>query len=233
MYENERDLSSLHLPLELGDIFACENREGQPNEFILLGQPCDLMVRTRDGRRRIEQALVAQISRVTPDKQDGESMASFRLPYYVEGGGHAWVKFPKHFTVPLWVLDLCVFTDNARATFQAGAAPPPGLSDAWMKRRALVAKDAERFVTRALPKPAQQAGKTQEAAQPAPVTLMERVLATPFVVARAQLAPVSLEVGCQRIQRLLRPYAADMLTKFGHYLSRTAFEVDLGEGTLE
>jgi len=44
---------------------------------------------------------------------------------------------------------------------------------------------------------------------------------------------LALEVRCQRVQRMLSPYSADMLTKFGHYLSRTAFEVDLGHGTLE
>jgi hypothetical protein len=233
IYDNDRDLNTLHLPIELGDVFACDNRGGGSTEFVLLSQPCDLMVRTRNGKRRVDQALVAQISHTAPEKLDGESLASFRLPYYLEGGKDAWVKFAKHYTVPLWTLDLCVLNDSGRAICHVNAALPAALSGAWVKRAGLVRSDVERFVKRVVPAPGQESGKKKrEAAEPAMIPLLDRLLAHPFVVAKAQLTPLALEVGCQRVQRVLRPYAADMLTKFGHYLSRTAFEVDLGEGTL-
>lgn len=232
IYDDARDLNRLHLPVELGDVFACDGRDGPATEYIVLGQPCDLIVRTRNGKRRADHVLVARISRTAPAKADGESLASFRLPYYLEGGDDAWVKFSDHYTVPAWVLDLCVYNDDGRAKYRDDAAMVHGLTAGWVKRAALLKTDVDRAVKRlASEKIAQPKG--QAAAEPPLNALVERALAHPFVLAFARLAPLALEVRCQRVQRVLPPYSADMLTKFGHYLSRTAFEVDLGHGTLE
>ncbi len=214
-------------------MFACDGRDGSPIEYIVLGQPCDLMIRTKDGRRRAEHVLVAKISRNAPAKAEGESLASFTLPYYQEGGKDAWVKFANHYTVPVWVLDLCVYNDDGRAKFRDDAGSVHGLGAAWVKRSGLLKTDVEKALKRIAPQQGQQLKKGANVA-PAPLgPMVDRVLGHPFVLASARLSPLAIEVGCQRVQRVLTPYSADMLTKFGHYLSRTAFEVDLGQGTLE
>src|SRR5690606_20836373 len=118
IYDDPGDLNGLHLPIELGDVIACDGRDGSTVEYIVLGQPCDLMIRTKDGKRRAEHVLFAKISRNAPAKEEGESLASFRLPYYHERGEDAWVKFANHYTVPVWVLDLCVYNDDGQARFR-------------------------------------------------------------------------------------------------------------------
>ena len=80
IYDDARDVNRLHLPIELGDVFACDGRDGVATQYIVLGQPCDLMIRTRNGKRRADHVLVAKISRTPPAKGDGESLASFKLP---------------------------------------------------------------------------------------------------------------------------------------------------------
>ncbi len=142
------------------------------------------------------------------------------------------MKFADHFSVPVWVLDLCVYNDDGRARFREDAATVHGLTAGWVRRAALLKGDVDKALKRLMPASGQQL-KVQGAAEPPLIALVERALAHPFVLASARTTPLALEVRCQRVQRMLSPYSADMLTKFGHYLSRTAFEVDLGKGTRE
>jgi hypothetical protein len=231
IYDNVRDINRLHLPVELGDVFACDGHDKVSTEYVVLAQPCDLMVRTGTGTRRAGHVLVAKISRTKPEKVEGESLGSFRLPYYFERDHDAWVKFGDHYTVPAWVLDLCVYNEDGRAVFLENGAAVAGLSAAWVKRATSLKADVEKALKRIVADKQPKKLKDGEVAPLLP--MIDRVLAHPFVVASARTTPLALEVRCQRVQRVLPPYAADMLTKFGHYLSRTAFEADLGQGTLE
>jgi hypothetical protein len=234
IYDDVIEVNRLHLAVELGDVFACEGRDGALVEYIVLAQPCDLMIRTKTGRRRACHVLVARVSKSEPAKGEGESLGSFNLPYYSEGGKDVWVKFADHYTVPAWILDLCVYNDDGRARFRDDAETLPGLNAAWTRHAALLKSDVEKGLRRLLvttgAKAAKGAGSDEDQLL---IDLPERVLAQPFVLASARLSPLALDVRCRRVQRVLAPYSADMLTKFGHYLSRTAFEVDLGEGTLD
>jgi len=74
-YEDGDEINSLHLPIELGDIF--EDHDG--NRFVLLAQPCDLVVRAKGWRRsesRDKRQVVpllaikemAEVARHTPDQ---------------------------------------------------------------------------------------------------------------------------------------------------------------------
>jgi len=62
MYDSGDYINGLHLPIDIGDIFQ-KTSGGSTKSFILLGQPCDLMVRA-DGKRypETEDVLLAEIA---------------------------------------------------------------------------------------------------------------------------------------------------------------------------
>jgi hypothetical protein len=70
MYEPGDYINALHLPIEGGDIFQ-KTDGGSTKSFILIGQPCDLMVRTNDGQRHPEITDV-HLAEIAPlDTQKG------------------------------------------------------------------------------------------------------------------------------------------------------------------
>ena len=67
VYEDAEYLSRLHTPIELGDLFRKENGS---KRFVLVAQPCDLMVRNDGSGRR------------SPDLSVSRSCHSRRMIHY-------------------------------------------------------------------------------------------------------------------------------------------------------
>ena len=78
MYDSGDYINGLHLPIEVGDIFQ-KTSGGSTKSFILLGQPCDLMVRTSDGKRspEITEVLLAEIVSSNEPKPNSELLSYF------------------------------------------------------------------------------------------------------------------------------------------------------------
>jgi len=61
-------INGLHLPIELGDIFEYTSEKGNSKKYVLLGQPCDLMVRPKrnnspGGRHHtVIESVIAEIN---------------------------------------------------------------------------------------------------------------------------------------------------------------------------
>ena len=106
-------LNPAHQPLDLGDIF----RVGDGRHYILLAQPCDLMIRSKPtmGERGINIATLVQIQTYAAATKDPKEVSSFRLDYFEEQpGGKTFVKFRNSFQISLGVLDLAVFNDDGQ-----------------------------------------------------------------------------------------------------------------------
>lgn len=129
LYDLQEHLNPVHLPLELGDVF--ETSSG--SQFVLVEQPCDLMVRS-DGTRRPElyEALLLPLKREAP--KPGLEHLAFELPFYYDDGASAWVALNRPVNVPIQALDLAVFQVNGVATYTRGAKRPDGLWPAWDRR---------------------------------------------------------------------------------------------------
>jgi hypothetical protein len=238
------DVNRFYLPLVAGDVFECRNAEGAHKLYVLLAPPCDLMVRA-DGKRRLTSGLLVPLGEVSSARSE-EAGTSKEIPYFREDGRPSSVKFADCVSVPLWVLDLCVFQSDGVARLTLGGSAPTNLTKGWLARHAAVVREVERVVNEARrevggrrePGPRgrdtggdRPEGGTRSEVSPA-YNLPARRLGVPFQRAHVELATGSLVVDCRRVDRIRPAYTADLLTRLGHYLSRAAFETDLGKGTL-
>lgn len=129
IYEDEESLNSHLMPLELGDIF--QKTGASSKRFIVLGQPCELMVRTsgkRDGR--ICEVAVAEI---VPWHVEIDLTCHFELRFF-EKGQKYYVAFKDTHMVKLCVLDLCCFNQDGMSRITVTQKCPPSVIPAWQAR---------------------------------------------------------------------------------------------------
>jgi hypothetical protein len=145
MYEPGEYINGLHLPIEAGDIF--QKAEGNSTKlFILIGQPCDLMVRTSNGQRQPELTDVLLAELAPLDKQ---KLYTELLPYFGDDRSKLYyVMFRRIHMIDPCVLDLCVFNSDGAAMIDPAAACPSRLTPAWKKRFEVSCRKARSILTR-------------------------------------------------------------------------------------
>ncbi|MGW8178799.1 MAG: hypothetical protein ACWGQW_08555, partial [bacterium] len=75
IYEDGEYLRRCHMPIELGDVFKKKNGN---RHFVLLAQPCDLMVRSNGKRARLKNGVLVEIKKKPPrDKSGGFELCLF------------------------------------------------------------------------------------------------------------------------------------------------------------
>ena len=119
-------INTHHLPIESGDIFTT----GGSNFFILLSQPCELMMRP-DGRRSrsFNDGLLIRIT----NKQDKERFfCTPELEYWkYDSGNRFYVDFREKNIIKLCILDLCVFNSCGKSIFYNNEPCPGKVLPAW------------------------------------------------------------------------------------------------------
>lgn len=222
LFESPEYINRHHLPIDLGDVF----QDGRGTRYILLSQPCDLMVRST-GRRAYDdkctrQVVLAELVRATG--KSGLKDYWEKIDWFDEATGQpAYVDFAKAHDVRLAVLDLCVLNDDGRASIDVSGAAPGGLIDPWQKHGEKVRK-MFRTATNRFNELEKNLKKKQEKD-----TLRKALLPTASLSARFDVN-VSGDVvtyDVKRVGRLLQPRAGAILTRFAQYRSRAAFEHDL------
>lgn len=130
LYEPDVHLNQYHLPLELGDIFERVGADSV-KKYILLAQPCDLMVR-RNGKREPELNRIPLAEVVIAKEKPGYAE---EMPYFDSSPGTKWfVKFKSiHFVRPC-ILDLCVFNKAGVAKITIDEIAPSGIRPSWRAR---------------------------------------------------------------------------------------------------
>lgn len=107
LFDTEQLLNPAHLPIELGDIF----KVGPSKHFILLAQPCDLMIRSKSSL--VDIVTLVQVQSYEPTSKNPDGISSFRLDYFeAEPGKRTFVKFRNAFKISRNVLDLAVLNDD-------------------------------------------------------------------------------------------------------------------------
>jgi hypothetical protein len=201
-----------HSPLMCGDVFT---RSGSADTFVLLGQPCDMAVRS-DGHRNSSEAIF--VGAKTWDPEDAEKKPSNRpgAHYYpipalpVPGNGPWRLDFRKWSSVNLRVLDFAVFSGSGALRLPFDLEPPVFLLPGWKK---LLEKAKARIA-------AQEALPAEYAALSISEDLKQKAAAK-------DVDGVSLSYA--RVGRVRSPWAVGAYAAFATYQARAAFDHDFAE----
>lgn len=234
LYFNAEEYANRHhLPLEAGDVFSRITTGGnaKKEEYILLAQPCDLMVRGKTQTSPPGRAYDASYSRLAPlcvisDKASGSPGQAYELPYWHEDGRSAFVNFARIEMVRTAILDLCVLHANGSAIFETPHVLPSDLSEQWREHM-------ERLLGE-LTKEYQQASELLDLLKNSKINIKQNLLN----FANKRLLPKcsntghfnstilsnGFSVNLHRIRRVNSAMAADILRAFARHQSRTAFD---------
>jgi len=224
LYELHEHINKNHLPLELGDIFE---RVGatSPKRYILLAQPCDLMVRS-DGERHPELRRVP-IVEVVPATEAPHY--SEEMPYFGKSPSEKWyVKLRMvHFVRPC-ILDLCVFNPDGTAALPVDGNAPASIRPAWKARHQILTRYWGRSVRKAdlltpvnAEAPAVTQAKQHIAREIGGVFFDDDLFKGKLSVANGVR---SVTYDCKRVGRLSRARAIGLLMSYTSTLGRPAYE---------
>jgi len=223
-YENQEYLNSKHLPIELGDIF----QSSAGKRYILLNQPCDLMVREaklkeqdKPGTRyySVDQAVLAEIKSGLPANQRGPAFDGyFELPF-LDGKAHHYVSLRLIHVVPIQILDVCVYNSDGAATWSVGGPCPDDIIPSWQKRYAILEK-----MIKASMKVYEEKIKYK-----LPIKDQVQLALCKFGDCKEFRGEITsdkkmVKFDCQRVGRLRQPRAGALLTRYSNFVSRAAFE---------
>ena len=213
-YESTKDLNSCHIPLDIGDIFQA-TRSG--HQYILLAQPCDLMVRP-NGKRSYDRkcgrtgALVQIVVDVEKRKDSWG-----HLPFYDVGKGkRAFVDFARIHQALLAVLDLCVLQGNGVAMIEVDASCPDLLIQAWKKRYNRLGKVFRTALER------YNELERKNVRRDLKLLALPRLSATLGI--QADVQDDTVKYGLIRVGRLRQPCSGALLTALTQYHARAEFE---------
>ena len=213
-YESREELNQYHLPIDVGDIFEAV---GNRRQYILLTQPCDLMVRT-SGKRHYDWkcgrtgALVELVVSETKKKERWSELSW----YDGVARGRTFVDFARVHQALLAVLDLCVFQPDGVAKIDVDVACPDWLIEPWRARYNRLARlfgDALRGYAEL---------EEKELRTDLKLLALPRLSAT--VAQKANAEDRTVDYGLRRVSRLRQPRSGALLSAFAQYHARAAFE---------
>lgn len=220
LYE-EADYLNAHLtPIELGDIFEVTH-ELEKKRFIVLAQPCDLMVRS-DGNRH-HAVMETVLAEIVSGQYDGlEGFA--QLPFLdKERTVVHYIAFRKVFAVSLLALDFCAYRATGESTFAVTTACPKTVIPAWCARHERIIKEVQKIVTKV-------EEMTKAGTKPADaIQIVARCSNHKWLTPHLDVPNKTLSYRLKRVGRLRQPRAAALLSRYANFLSRYAFDHDLGE----
>jgi hypothetical protein len=214
VHEDGTIINPIHSPLCCGDIFGCETRDGSTvhrKSFMLLGQPCDLMVRDT-GSRTAEAGLFVLLTA----ESKAEAKETHNAQRYHEIAGvlpvdKVWrVDFLTAFVVDLSVLDYCVFNQDGRVRLSPETVVAEHLLTPGYERVLLDAKKLARKVL-------------SPACKTPPKQLSVGTRGNKY---RGKVDGTVIEYPIQRVGRLESTVAHAVLAAWASYQTRAALDHD-------
>ena len=213
-YDSSEDLNRCHIPIGVGDIFEATATNQQ---YILLTQPCDVMVRA-GGERTYDReygktgALVELVSSEEKKKERWEELLWYREGTEVR----TFVDFARVHEARLAILDLCVFRSDGLAKIDVEAPCPAAIIDPWKRRyRRLVGLFRDAL-------DGYEDLEAKEVAEDLKLFALPRLSGT--VPLKANTEGRTVDYGFTRVSRLRQPRSGALLSAFRQYHARAAFE---------
>lgn len=227
LYENGDYLNRIHSPLELGDIFE-HTASSVKKKYILIGQPCSLMVRPLKGEREPEltHALLAEISSTNEKKI---SPFWFDLNCFEMDNPDArwYVELNRTNVVNIEILDLCVFNKDGASKICniESTKPPANLRLPWQKYFSDLKEKYKKKIDLFI--------RIRDSIQNAADKKSFMRSFFQDTVFNGKLVPIkkgnSLEFDCRRVGRLSKERALGLLQTYTAIAGRPAFDLYLGE----
>lgn len=250
LYEDAAYLNKHFTPIDLGDLFEVQTApDAAPKQYILLAQPCDMMVRHDDpkGERKhsVTEGTLLEVftddppveGQPPPPKVKYDPLLMYRLDYYRSNGEHAYVDFSKARGVNFAILDLCAMREDGSAELEAfDRTTKQKFIPSWqshndnIRKKLREACESWHLMSQACLGVQAQKDKINRAIRDAAFAdLFGPSLWIHFQPTRiSNKGNIRIAFQCKRIRRLNQPWAGAMLTAYSQYLSRAAFEHDYG-----
>jgi hypothetical protein len=222
LYEEAEHLNNHCLPTDLGDIYQ---KTTGSKQYILLAQPCDLMVRNDEKPGRRPSTYEATLAEIVDDEpKDIDPAGWAELKYFdPDTGKSSYVHFGRTHSVKLCTLDLCVFRTDGAATLSVNDAAPNGLIPSWQRYYTALQLDAAKLLKR------YHDFKKTDKKDKALIAVLTKTSHKGIISADVHEQEQRIEYRIKRIRRLLQPRAGEILTRQAAYKSRDAFEHDFGD----
>jgi len=215
----------IHTPLDVGDVFVNINKQAT---YILLGQPCDLMVRSV-GKRASDRLLVplVPLRRITHKEFDSKPVNHWKTHaainyYYPDSSDIAEVVFAEAELVDVSVLDLAVLDPDGISRLDLNKLPsiPDICTSGWKSRLESLIKQFSDGRDR-LDKIQKHISRIRKQET--------KDLIWQTSIASQSYSKGVFDFGLQRIGRYRQPGADRLLKAYTQYLSRDADDVDFAK----
>jgi len=210
-------VNAMQLPLENGDIFELSGGD-QPAYYVLLAQPCDLVLRANGEREAQEAALLPIESQANPKQTLLTEPLPIKPPEPLPVS--AEVRLKKGQIVSLETLDLCWFSDAGTTVIEdVDASDDKQMLTEGMNERRRFLTERARLALAEL--------NAAEDATPLHGLLVERLSSGPARVQHDRGAPQRWAFPLCRVARLSRAQAEALLVRYSAAQARAAFDHDL------
>jgi hypothetical protein len=235
--ERYRDIAMVnrrHLPIDLGDVFRIgPPGGGKKRKYVLVTQACDLMVRS-EGGRQVTHGVMLGVSESKPQIASLGYPLRFAKNRAADGTrGDLYVRFRPPVYMPLFVLDLCVFSGSGQAMMRSDAEKPAAVPHSMKMLQETLRERVAAIVGNAKPMPSPAASDDLVAAReskPADETPLSRQLLVPpgsFEGVAGRTTGESVVYDCERMMRLAPNIASDLLAEYSHFTGRTAADMGM------
>lgn len=241
-FDEGQYLSSLGMPIEVGDVFRLHDMlrsgrdKGQDRFYVLLAQPCDMGVR-RNGTRSngLRKAVLTWLHPAATDEVGGFKEAKGNqqsIGLFMPDSGVPWtVDFAHQIQVPTIALDACVMNSDGEGVIGPSTAAPCSIAASWEARLDKMRHVAGRMIVAyedlatAIDRTSRSAcrGAQHIAAAVAGAETTHKLGLT----AQIDTANQVVRYGIERYARITGPTAFGLLTLSVHHHSRPAFDNDL------
>lgn len=245
-FDDAGTLSSLALPLEIGDIFRVHDllangkSRGADRYYILLAQACDLSVRA-DGKRgnELNSLVLTEIRRAVKvpgtdtyrDLKENQADIGTLIPSEYE----LWrIQFARQIHVPTLALDACVTSGSGKSIIKADTAASKSLPSSWLHRfERMKSESAELLKEYRTLEQGISIAEGKEAEGRAVIRhLVAALLSTKpkhklGLTAKINTAEETIEFGLERYARIADNAARGLLALLANHHARPAFDAPL------
>lgn len=219
----------VHTPLDVGDLFVNTNKQVT---YILLGQPCDLMVRSigkQAGKRANDCLLVplVPLHRITHEEFDSKPVNHWKTHaaiyyYYPDSSDIAELIFVEAQWVDISVLDLAVLNPDGTCRLDLNKLPqiPEICTPGWKNRLEGLIHRFSDDITR-LEKIQKHVSRIKKQET--------KDLIWQASIASQAYTKGTFDFSLKRIGRCRQPGAGRLLKAYTHYLSRDADDADFAK----